>query len=349
MKQFRSFVHKEFLHILRDGRTLLILLVMPLVLVLIFGYAVSTEVRGTMVAVSDAAHTPESRNIVKAIDANRYFTVDTVMSHCDDPAHLLQGGKVDVVVMITADEDYQILADGSEPNQAQMRAMYLQQIIMSNMAGMQLLAPRVRFLYNPQQLSEYNFVPGIIGMIIILICALITSVSIVREKEMGTMEVLLASPLKPITIILAKLVPYFIVSTVNLVTIILLAHFAMGVPVAGSLVAFAILSVLYIFVSLALGLLISCAVSSQLAAMLLSVLLFVPTVYLSGMIFPIESLPPALQRPTNVVPATWYIDGARRLLIQGVPVQYLVKDFAVLALQAVVLVFVSFKLFKKRL
>jgi len=348
MKMFYSFVHKEFLHIMRDPRTLLVLLVMPVLLILIFGLAISTEVRGTKVAVVDEAQTQTSREFTASIGANRYFILDSVLTHCDKPATMLQSGKVDVVVLITNEQTVQLLADGSEPNQAQMRTLYLQQIAVAN-SGSTAMTPSVRYLYNPQQLSEYNFVPAIIGMIILLICAMMTSVSIVREKEMGTMEVLLASPLKPSTIILAKLVPYFIVSSINLVTILLLAHYGMGVPIAGSLVAFTSITLLYIFVSLALGLLISCAVSNQLAALLLSLLLIVPTIYLSGMVFPIESLPEPLKRPSNVVPTRWYIDAARRLLIQGVQVKFIVKNFAILAVEAIVLLVVSFKLFKKRL
>lgn len=345
MEQLRAFIRKEFIHIFRDGRTMLILLVMPLLLVLIFGYAVSTEVRGTLVAVADEAQTPESHALTQAIDASQYFNVTRTLTSGAHAKELLTAGEADVVVLIAADGAMRILADGSEPNQAQMRAMYLQQIASPTMKG----GGAVTFLYNPQQKSEYNFVPGVIGMIILIICAMLTSVSIVREKEMGTMEVLLASPLKPLTIIIAKLVPYFVMSSVNLVTILLLSHFVMGVPIAGSITTFTLLSLLYIFVSLALGLLISCAVNTQMAAMLLSLLLFVPTVYLSGMVFPIESLPAVLQRPSNVTPARWYMDGARRLLIQGVPVQYLAKNFAVLTLQAFVLIAISLKLFKKRL
>lgn len=204
-------------------------------------------------------------------------------------------------------------------------------------------------LYNPQSKSEYNFVPAIIGMIVMLLCTLMTSISIVREKETGTMEVLLASPLPPVYIIIAKLVPYFFISIANLVTILLLAVFVLGVPMAGSLTGFIALSLLYILVALALGLLISTCVGSQLAAMLLSILTIVPTVYFSGMVFPIESMPAALQGIPNFIPARWFIDAARRVMIQGVEMQYVIKNFMVLAVMLVVLLVVSLSLYKKRL
>ncbi len=350
MKQFYSFVHKEFLHIFRDSRTLLILLATPIIMILIFGFAVSTEVRGTQLAVYDEQQTPQSHALVQAFVASRYFDVARSAQHYDNAEgeQLIRSGAVDVVVIITRNEGIQLLADGSEPNQAQMRTLYLQQLVAQAYVAARPVVSS-RFLYNPQLLSEYNFVPGIMGLIILLICSMMTSVSIVREKEMGTMEVLLASPLRPLTIILAKLVPYFLVSVVNLITILLLAHFVMGIPIAGSLVGFTIISLLYLVVALAIGLLISCAVSSQMAALLLSLLLIVPAIYLSGLVFPIESLPAALQRPTRVVPTTWFVDAARKLLIQGVPVQYLARNIAILGLEALVLITVSFKLFKKRL
>lgn len=211
------------------------------------------------------------------------------------------------------------------------------------------IVPTVRMLYNPQSKSEYNFVPGVIGLILMLICAMMTSISIVREKEMGTMEVLLASPLPPIVIVLAKLVPYFVISCLNLTTILLLSTFLLHIPIAGSLVGLVAITLLYILVALLLGLFISTVVNSQLAAMLLSLLLIVPTVYLSGLAFPIESMPEALQRVSNIVPARWYIAVVRKMMIQGVEMRYVLHETAVLALMAVVLLLVSWKLFKTRL
>ena len=329
MKQFRAFVYKEFLHIYRDSRTMLILLVMPIVLICLFGFAITTEVKNTRVCVVDGMCDENSQRIVTQVDANSYF--DVVMHRHDvhDAERLMRSGKVDVVLVLDAELGVQVLADGTEPNQAQMRAVYLQNIL----SHIDLNGVNVRMLFNPQQKSEYNFVPAVIGMVIMLICAMMTSVSIVREKEMGTMEVLLASPIPAMTIILAKLVPYF------------------ALPMVTWSVAFTflLLSLVYILVALSLGLMISTAVNSQLAAMLLSVLLIVPTVYLSGMIFPLESMPAAFQRVSAIVPARWYISAARRLLVQGVEFGYVFKEFAVLCIEAVALVTISLKLFKTRL
>ena len=183
-----------------------------------------------------------------------------------------------------------------------------------------------------------------------LICAMMTSISIVREKETGTMEVLLVSPVKPLFIILAKAVPYFVLSFVNLITILLLSVFVLDVPVMGSLFWLITVSLLFIFVSLALGLLISSVTQTQVAAMLASgLMLMMPTMLLSGMIFPVESMPLILQWISDILPARWYIQAVRKLMIEGVPVLFVVKEIGILLLMATVLITVSFKKFKYRL
>ena len=355
MKQFFSFVRKEFKHIARDRQTILILLVMPLVMICLFGFAVSTEVRGIRVAIVDEQQTQDSRRLCEKINANEYFSISGYVNDAQKIESYLKQGKADVGILITKQQGIQILADGSEPNQAQTRVAYLSQLIASSnvsRGNCQIVnGPIVngKMLFNPQLKSSYNFVPGVIGVILLLICAMMTSISIVREKECGTMEILLASPMPPLYIIIAKLLPYLVVSSVNLVTILLLSYFVLGVPIAGSILLFCAITLLYILVALSLGLFISTVVSSQLAAMLLSLLMIVPAIYLSGMIFPVESMPVAAAKVSNIIPTRWYIDAARKILIQGVSLQHLVKNFIVLAIESVVLIVVSAKLFKTRL
>ena len=358
MKQFISFTRKEFIHIFRDSRTLLILLVMPAVLITLFGYVVTTEVRGAIATICDESMTQDSRRIAEAISASQYFSLTSPCRSMDVAEDKLRSGQADVAVCINRNGEVLILCDGSEPNQAQMRGAYMMQIVSPMLSeGSSIYSPPfregqgvgLRSLFNPQARSEYNFVPGVIGLIVLLICAMMTSIAIVSEKENGTMELLLASPLSPLTIISAKLIPYFVFSSVNLITILLLSHYLLGVPFVGSVTAFVAVTLLYIIVSLALGLLISTAVRTQMAALLLSLLLIVPTMYLSNFVFPLDSLPLPMQVVSNIVPAKCYMDAARRILIQGVEVQYVAKDFAVLAIMAVVLMTISVKLFKKRL
>lgn len=212
------------------------------------------------------------------------------------------------------------------------------------------IVPQVKLLYNPQMKSAYNFVPGVMGLILMLICAMMTSISIVREKETGTMEVLLVSPVKPLFIIFAKAVPYFVLSFVNLITILLLSVYVLHVPVAGSLFWLIAVSLLFIFVSLALGLLISTVTRTQVAAMLVSgLMLMMPTMLLSGMIFPIESMPAILQGISTVIPARWYIQAVRKLMIEGVDISLVLTEIGILTVMAIFLITVSFKKFKNRL
>lgn len=368
MAQFVSFVRKEFLHIFRDRRSMLILLGMPVVLLLLFGYAVTTEVRNVRVAVLDHSRDEVTTMAYDRISSNEYMSLAMVTADRRDVDAAFRQGRIDVAVVFGSGfasdirhfgtAQVQVLVDGTEPNQAAMRLQYVGQVLSAMRndivkggvadAGFNIV-PVTRMLYNPQQKSEYNFVPGVIGMLLMLVCVLMTSVSIVREKETGTMEVLLASPLSPARIIMSKLVPYFVISVFNVATVLLLARYVIGVPMASSLWCFLGVTLLYTLVSLTLGLFVSNLVRTQVAAMVVSMLFIIPTVYLSGLAFPLESMPKVLQYISAIVPARWFIDAARRLMIQGVEARYILTDvWAMLAMEAVLLV-VALKKFKVRL
>lgn len=368
VSQLTSFVIKEFRHIFRDVRTMMILLVLPVVMVLLFGYVITTEVKDIRLAVVDLSHDDLTQQVTDRFSQNRYFILSGIASSPSQGRAMLEHDQADMVMVFgenfaqelvhSRQASVQLLMDGSEPNQAAARAAYAQQLLMSvaqdisSSMGIEQrlqIMPVIHALFNPNLRSEYNFVPGNMGMILLLICAMMTSVSIVREKEMGTMEVLLASPLPPSVIIIAKLVPYFVISFINLVTILVLCKFMLGLPFAGSLAAFMGISVIYLIVSLALGLLISTLVRTQLAAMILSLLLIIPTIYFSGMTFPIESMPVMYQHVSAFIPARWYVAAVRKLMIQGVEVQHVMHETTILATMAVVLVSVSLATFKKRL
>lgn len=356
MKQFLSFIKKEFLHILRDKRTVLILLAMPVVQIILFGFAISTEVKNIRLAVFDLSHSPQTAELVRQIDASEYFWVQSAVDSLEQINELFLQSKIDVAMVI--DLDYpanpriQIIADASDPNTATIATNYLSSIIRASAANpqMPLVDQKLVMLYNPSMLSSYNFVPGVMGMILMLICAMMTSISIVREKEVGTMEVLLVSPVHPIKIIVAKLVPYFVISVINLIVILLLSVYVLGVPVVGSLGWLILLSLIFIIVALSLGLFISTIVASQVAAMIISgMVLMMPTVLLSGMMFPIENMPLPLQWFSSLMPARWFVAGVRKLMIQGVGVEFVAKEFMILGAMAVVLIGVSLKKFKIRL
>lgn len=368
MNQFISFIKKEFLHILRDKRTLFILLAMPVILIILFGYAITTEVKKVPLAIVDNSRNDISMQIINRLAASDYFDLYKQANDHNEVRTLFRQGLIQVAVVIppqygqNADDQLQILADGTDPNQATQLTSYATAIISTALMTENLnltqasthtkahLSPVVHLLYNPQMKGAYNFVPGVMGLILMLICALMTSVGIVREKELGTMEILLVSPLKPIYIILAKAAPYLILSMVNIATILLLSYFLLGVPIKGSLTLLVGISILYSIVSLCLGLLISTVTDSQQAAMLISaVVLMLPVILLSGMIFPIENMPVLLQWFSNIVPARWYINAIRDIMIKGVTIDIVWKEMAILAGMAIFIVVLSMKRFKIRL
>lgn len=356
----------EFFHIFRDRRTMLILLVMPIVQIILFGFAITTEVKNVRVAVLDPSNDVVTRRIIDRMDASEYFTVIRRLPSPVEMETSFKKGEIDMALVFcnrfadklyTGEAHVQLVSDATDPNMATMQAGYATQIISSAGQGMlppdvrvPSIVPRIKMLYNPQMKSAYNFVPGVMGLILMLICAMMTSISIVREKETGTMEVLLVSPVKPLSFILAKAVPYFVLSFVNLATILLLSVYVLHVPVAGSLFWLVVVSLLFIFVSLALGLLISTVTRTQVAAMLVSgLMLMMPTMLLSGMIFPIESMPVILQAISAVLPARWYIQAVRKLMIEGVDVSLVLMEVGILATMAVLLITVSLKKFMHRL
>ena len=243
----------------------------------------------------------------------------------------------------------QLIFDASNPNNASSGAGYLQSILLSEgQAGAP--TPELHLLYNPQMKSAFNFVPGLMGLIFMLICAMMTSVSIVREKETGTMEVLLVSPVRPLRIVFAKMIPYLLLSGVNLATILLLARFVLGVPMSGSVIGLVGISLLYLVLALALGLFISTMADSQVTAMLISgMLLILPLIMLSGMVFPIENMPGILQGLSCIIPARWYIEAVRKLMIEGLPFTAVLKEFAFLLVMTGALLGVALKKFNDKL
>ena len=351
MKTFLSFVRKESRHILRDRRTMLILFGMPIVLMLLFGFAITTEVKNVRLVVVTSQMDMQTRQVVDRLAASEYFDVVATVPSGSEGEQLIRNQKADMSVVFS--EDYaskkgtvQLLVDGSDPNMAQQWTAYARQV----MAGGQPSTINTKLLYNPQMKSAYNFVPAIMGMLLMLICAMMTSISIVREKERGTMEVLLVSPVKPLMIIIAKAVPYLVLAFVILIIILLMARYVLLVPLVGSLFWIVIVSTIYILLALSLGLLISNVADSQLVALLLSAMvLLMPVVMLSGMLFPIESMPSILQCISAIVPPRYYISAMRKLMIMGVGIGEVMTEVVVLVSMTVVLLNISLITFKNRL
>ena len=363
MNQFNSFVIKETKHIMRDRRTMLILFGMPVVMMLIFGFAITTDIKDVKVTIVTSSMDSRTQQVVHSLDASDNFIVTHTVGTTKEAKQLLSDNKVNMAIAFSPDfgnnrysgqAGVQFIADYTDPNIAEQQVSYAQQIVMDEltreMHGESRPAVNTQLLYNPQMKSAYNFVPGTMGMLMMLICAMMTSVSIVREKERGTMEVLLVSPVKPLYIMIAKAVPYFVLSILILVSILLISKFILAVPIAGNVALIFGVSLLYILLSLALGLLISVVANTQVVALLMSgMLLMMPSTMLSGMIYPIESMPAILRYLSAIIPARWYVSAMKKLMIMDVDVQMVYQELAVLTAMAVVLLAVALKKFKIRL
>lgn len=353
MKQFISFIIKETRHILRDKRTMLILFGMPVVMMLLFGFAISTDVKNvrTVVVLSSVDH--ETQKKVEALGASEYFNILYKVNTPAEAEQLIRRQKADIAIVFGLDfasrhSGIQLITDGADPNMAQMYSNYAMQILSSSSTHHSSLSNKL--LYNPQMRSCYNFVPGITGMLLMLICAMMTSISIVKEKERGTMEVLLVSPVRPLMIIIAKAVPYLILAFIILSAILLISKYILLVPLTGSLFWIVAVSGIYIIVALSLGLLISTVAKTQLVALLASaMMLIMPCVLLSGMMFPVESMPEILQYVASILPPRYYIAAIRKLMIMGVGIDKVAHEVLVLCIMAFVLLSAALLKFNKRL
>jgi ABC-2 type transport system permease protein len=367
MKQFLAFVRKEFLHVLRDKKTLFILFGMPVVQILIFGFALTNEIKNSRIVVVDYAKDAASKEIIAKIEASRYFEIDAVLTGSNKIETAFKTGKIKMAMVIPENfntnlahlnkAQIQIIADASDPNQATTLTNYISSVIADYQAGLNpsrnvsyQIQPQVKMLYNPQLKGAPNFVPGVMALVLMLICVMMTAIAIVKEKEMGTMEILLVSPFKPLLVILSKAVPYLILSTVNVISILLLSFFVLELPIKGNLFLLFGESILFIITCLTLGILISVKTDSMQTAMLLSLMgMLLPTLLFSGFMFPVENMPLPLQIFSNIVPAKWYYIIVKRVMIEGLGFSYVWKETLILLGSTLILLFISLKSFKIRL
>lgn len=351
MRQFIAFVTKEAKHIIRDKRTMLMLFGMPVVMMLIFGFAITNDVRNvrTVIVMSNASYA--TQQAADRLAASEYFTIVKTVATPAEAEQTIRNQQADIAVVFAQDftepgHGIQFIVDGADPNMAQLWSNYARAVLM-NAEG---TAVNSRMLYNPQMKSAYNFVPAIMGMLLMLVCAMMTSISIVREKERGTMEVLLASPTRPLMIIVAKVVPYLVLAFLILTAILLMSTYVLGVPLHGSLFWIFAISTIYILLALSLGLLVSNIAKTQLAALLLSAMvLLMPIIMLSGMVFPIESMPRILQYVSAIIPTRYYISAMRKLMIMGTGIGQVFRELTTLLGMLVILLLLSLTRFNKRL
>lgn len=351
MKQFFSFVLKETKHITRDKRTMLMLFGMPIVMMLLFGFAVTNDVRNVRVVIVMSNADNATQQVADRLAASEYFTLTKVVATPTEAEKAIRDQKADMAIVFSQDfasrkSGYQLIVDGADPNMAQQWTTYANAVINNTEAK----AVNTKLLYNPQMKSTYNFVPAIMGTLLMLVCAMMTSISIVREKEKGTMEVLLVSPTKPLMIIVAKLVPYLVIAFTILSIILLMSSFVLGVPIKGSLFWIYVVSTIYILLALSLGILVSTIAETQLVALLISaMLLMMPVIMLSGMMFPIESMPKILQYISAIIPTRYYISAMRKLMIMGTGIEEIYFEVSVLISMLIALMSLALAKFNKRL
>jgi len=367
MKRFWGFVIKEFYHIFRDTRTLVILFGIPIAQLLLFGFVVTNEIKDAKIAVYDQSKDPITQKLTQKILSSGYFKLEKNISSSQEIQNCFKGGSIKMVIVYESDfakklektgtANMQIISDASEPNTASILTNYtlaitrtfLNEINPTVKLPLQI-SPEVKMQFNPNLKGVFLFVPGIMALLLMLISAMMTSISITREKELGTMEVLLVSPLKPLQIIIGKVMPYMLLSFINAIIILLLGKFVFEIPMAGSLALLLAECILFILTALSLGILISSVTDSQQVAMMLSmVALMLPSILLSGFIFPIENMPVILQWLCQIMPPKWFITIIRSIMLKGAGFEYVWKETFVLIGMMLLFILISVKKFKVRL
>lgn len=367
MKQFLIFVRKEWYHIWRDRRTLFILIWMPIAQIILYGFALTNEVKNSRIAILDQSKDPVTTAIIQKINASRYFDIIRNLNSYHEIEATFRQGKIRLAVIFPKgfQEDLQhvhraqvqLIADASDPNTANTLTNYATAIIHDyeqtynqNPDLPYQIHTEMRMLYNPELKGAYNFVPGVMALVLMLVCAMMTSIAIVKEKEMGTMEVILVSPLQPFKIIIAKTIPYLLISILNIASILLLSVYVLEVPIVGNIGLLIAESILFIITSLSIGLLISNGARTQQAAMFTSMMsLFLPTLMFSGFLFPVENMPVPLQVISNFVPAKWYYIIVKAVMIKGLGLASVWKETGILILMTLSLLIISIRKFKIRL
>ncbi|HVW96220.1 MAG TPA: ABC transporter permease [Mucilaginibacter sp.] len=367
MKKILTFIKKEFAHVLRDRKTLLILFGMPVVQILIFGFALSNEVKNSKIVVLDQANDVASQQLISKISASRYFDIKKTVINRAEMEAAFKRGDIRMAVIFPANFNeqlmhqnstgIQIIADASDPNNATTLTSYISAIIQDYLTQLNKtsnvpyrIVPEIRMLYNPQLKGAPNFVPGVMALVLMLVCVMMTAVSIVKEKETGTMEILLVSPVDPLLVITSKAIPYLILSLVNVASILLLSVFVLDLPINGNILLLFAESTLFIITCLTIGIFISVKTNSQQVAMLISLMgMLLPTILFSGFMFPVENMPLPLQWFSNIIPAKWYYIMVKDIMIKGLGFSAIWKETLILSGITLVILIISLKSFKIRL
>ncbi len=367
MKQLLAFIRKEFYHVFRDKRTLLILFGLPTVEIILFGFALNSEVKNIGIAVLDNARDVHSQQLIAKISASPSFHLEQLALNYNDIEKSFQRGDIKCAVVFPANfgadiflsggAHVQVIADASDPNTAASVTNYLNAIVSSylqelntNIQPKFMIVPEMRQLYNEEQNGSLNFIPGLIALIFMIVSTALTSVAMVREKEMGTMEILLVSPFKPVMVLIAKAIPYLVLSLVDFIIMLILAVYLLDVGIRGNLLLIFAESILFIVTCLSLGLLISNVTSSQQTAMLISMMgMMLPTILLTGFMYPLENMPLFFQGLSYIVPSKYYYTIVKAVMLKGLDFSYVWKETLILAAMTALLLWLALRNFKTRL
>lgn len=367
MKRFIGFITKEFYHIFRDKRTMFILFGMPMVQIMLFGFAITNEINNVTIAILDQSKDNETQQIINKISASKHFQIVSQITNETQIESVFRTGKVKAVLVFEKDfiqnlqnkktAKVQVITDATDPNMANTITNYINAILQNytqelnkNVKPVYQIQTQTQLYYNPELKSVFTFVPGVMTIILMLVSAMMTSISITREKEMGTMEVLLVSPIKPFQVVIGKVFPYIFLSIINACIILILGVLVFKMPIEGSLFLLALESILFIITALSLGILISTIAQSQQTAMMFSLAgLMLPVIILSGFIFPISSMPLPLQIISNIIPAKWFIIIIKAIMLKGASIHTIWKETIILIGMTVFFIALSIKKYKIRL
>lgn len=374
LKRLFTIAKKEFIHIKRDKASLAIAVMMPIMMLLLFGFAVNTDVNSVNLAVYDGSKTMESRELVNKFTNSYYFKLYDEVDSAEDVENYISSGKVKIGLVIPPNytkilrknetSEVQILVDGSDPTIARTAVSYSALIgnnyssslkmIDRSKAGLenqQSIGVNVKplLLYNPSLDSSKFNVPGVIGLILQNITVILTAFAMVREREKGTMEQLIMTPVTPFELIGGKLIPYIIIGFLDMLLSLFLGYIIFGVGVKGSFLLLTLLGTLFLICSLAMGMFISTISKTQLQAMQLAVAMILPSVILSGFMFPREAMPKIIYSISNIIPMTYFLEILRGIMIKGVGLSYLINPIRSLLVITVIIIILTMKNFKKTL
>ena len=363
--RFIAIIQKEFIHVFKDKASFIIVLMMPIMFSLIFGYAVTTDIEDIQLAILDNDKTVESREIVDKFRASGYFLTNYYVSSIDEVETLIGSNKVKGAMIIPKgfassvqrgeEGDYQLILDGSDPNVSRVALQYGNMIASQYKLSKGVVEGDVSFgmstrvWYNPNMKSAMFIIPALIGLIMQNITILLTAFSLVREREKGTIEQLIVSPIKPFELILGKMIPYIAIGSFDFLLALFFGTWYFGVPIVGSLGLLIGLGFGFVVVALALGMLISTIAKTQLEAMQLVIITLLPSVILSGFMFPVEAMPLPIQTISKLIPLTYFIRVLRGIILKGVGIEFLWNEVFVLLGMGIVLMTLATIRFKKKL